>query len=132
MRKAHVFLAVLEFGQNPDAVSNLIGFVPTEVWVVGEPMAQHPEVSHRFSRWTYQSPLPLGATVEDHMAALLEVLETNTSGVKSVSARFPAHIGCAVYSADATEGFHLSVPTLARISALGLSFDYEHYAISIS
>lgn len=129
MRKAHVFLAVHEFGQDPDIVSNLIGFAPTKAWVAGEPTARNPEISHRFSRWTYQSPLPLEAAVEDHVAALLAVLEGNTSGVKSVSARFPTHIGCAVYSADAPEGFHLSASTLARITALGLSFDYEHYAV---
>ncbi|MGV3756917.1 MAG: DUF4279 domain-containing protein [Verrucomicrobiota bacterium] len=132
MHKAHVFLAVHEFGQNPDVVSNLIGFAPTEAWVVGAPMVQKPEVPHRFSRWTYQSPLPLEAAVEDHLDALLEVLESHASGVKSVSACFPAHIGCAVYSANAVEGFHLSAPNLARISALGLSFDYEHYAINNS
>lgn len=127
MHKAHVFLAVQEFGQNHEIVSDLIGFTPTKAWVKGDPFAEHPNLVHKFSRWSYQSPLPLEASVENHLTALLKVLELHANGVRNVSARYPAHIGCAVYSDDAVAGFHLGAPILARISALNLSFDYEHY-----
>lgn len=112
--EAQVFFAVFEFGQDAQVVTQLAGFEPTEAWVVGQPMQQQSTVTHRFSRWTFKSPLPLSAPIEDHLASL-------------VTARFPAHIAIATYFRTFTPGFHLPQQLLARVAALGLGIDFDLY-----
>ena len=124
---AHVFFAVFEFGQDASVVTQLAGFEPTEAWVVGQPMRKRPDITHRHSRWTFKSPLPLSAPVEDHLVALVSALEAHVSGIRAVTARFPAEIGCAVYFRTFTPGYHLPQPLLARVAALGLDIDFDLY-----
>jgi hypothetical protein len=124
---AHVFFAVFEFGQDTSVVTDMAGFEPTEAWVVGQPMRKRPDVTHRHSRWTFKSPLPLSAPVEEHLVALLTALETHAAGVRAVVARFPTEIGCAVYFRTFTPGFHLPQELLARVAALGLDIDFDLY-----
>ena len=124
---AHIFFAVFEFGQDASVVTQLAGFEPTEAWVVGQPMRKRPDVTHRHSRWTFKSPLPLSAPVEEHLNALLSALETHATGIRAVLSRFPAEIGCAVYFRTFTPGFHLPRQLLARVAALGLDIDFDLY-----
>ncbi len=130
--KAHVFFAVFEFGQEDSVVTALAGFEPTESWVVGQPMRQRADVPHRFSRWTFKSPLTLSASVEEHLDALLSALEPNAAGVRAVRSRFPAHIGCAVYFRTHNPGFQLSEKITARVAALGLVLDFDLYFLGDS
>ena len=124
---AHVFFAVFEFGQDASVVTQLAGFEPTEAWVVGQPTRKRPDVTHRHSRWTFKSPLPLSAPVEEHLTALVSALEMHASGIRAVTARFPAEIGVATYFRTFTPGFHLPQQLLARVAALGLDIDFDLY-----
>ena len=126
---AHVFLAVFEFGQDTDVVTQLAGFEPTEAWVVGQPTRKRPDVAHKHSRWTFESPLALSAPVEEHLDALLSVLETHADGVHAVSVRLPVEIVCAVYFRTFTPGFHLPQQLLSRVGALGLDIDFDLYFV---
>ena len=125
--EAHVFFAVFEFGQDLSIVTKLAGFEPSDSWIVGEPMRNHPTATHRHSRWTFQSPLPLHAPVEEHLAAVLSRLEANAAGVRSVLSLFPAHIGCAVYYRTFTPGIWLPQQLLARVATLALGIDLDMY-----
>jgi hypothetical protein len=124
---AHVFFAVFEFGRDASVVTQLAGFEPTEAWVVGQPMYKRPDVAHKHSRWTFKSPLPLGSPVEEHLVALVSVLETHSAGILAVLARFSAEIVCAVYFHTFTSDLRLSQPLLARIAALGLDINFDFY-----
>ena len=124
---AHVFFAVFEFGQDGSVVTQLAGFEPTELWVVGQPMRKRPDVTHKHSRWTFKSPLPLDAHVEEHLDALLSALEPHAVGVQAIRAQFPAEIGCAVYFRTFTQGIHLGHSVLSRATALGLDIDLDMY-----
>lgn len=124
---AHVFFAVLEFGQDPNVVTELAGFEPTETWVVGQSVRKHSEPVHQHSRWTFKSPLVLSEPVEEHLDALLATLESHAEGIRAVAERFLAEIRCAIYFRTFTAGFHLSQSLLSRASALGLDIDYDLY-----
>lgn len=130
--EAHVFFAVFGFGLEVSVVSALAGFEPTQSWVVGQQMRQRADVPHRFSRWTFKSPLPLSAAVEEHLDALLSALEPTAAGVRAVRSRFPAHIGCAVYFRTHNPGFQLSETITARVAALGLVLDFDLYFLGDS
>jgi hypothetical protein len=124
---AHVFFAVSQFGQDTSVVTKLAGFEPTESWVVGQPTRNRPYVTHRHSRWTFKSPLPLTAPVEEHLDALVSVLETHVTGIRALLSRFPAEICCAVYFRTFTPGIHLPRQLLARVTTLGLDIDFDFY-----
>jgi hypothetical protein len=124
---AHVFFAVVEFGQDAGVVTKLAGFEPTEAWVVGQPMRKRPDLTHRHSRWTFKSPLPLTAPVEEHLDALVSALESHAAGIRAVLSRFPAEIGCAIYFRTFTPRIHLPQQLLARVTALGLHLDFDFY-----
>jgi hypothetical protein len=80
-------------------------------------MRKYPDVTHRHSRWTLKSPLPLSASVEEHLNALLSALEPNAEGIRAIQSRFPTHIGCAVYFQTHNPGFQLSATvTMVTIS----------------
>jgi hypothetical protein len=130
--KAHVYFAVFEFGQDVGIVTTLAGFEPTESWVEGLPMRRHPNVTHRHSRWTFKSPLPLNAPVAEHLDTLLSALEPHATGVRAVRSRFPAHIACAIYFRTHTPGFQLSEILTARVAALGLALDFDLYFLGDS
>jgi hypothetical protein len=125
--EAHVYFAVFEFGQDASVVTALAGFEPTESWVVGQPMRRRPDVTHKHSRWTFKSPLPLSTPVAEHLDALLSALEPHAPGVRAVRSRFPAHITCAVYFRTHTPGFQLSETLTARVAALALALDFDLY-----
>ncbi len=127
--EAHVFFAVFEFGQDLDVVTKLAGVAPNESWVTGQQKEKHPHLTHRHSKWTIKSPLPLNAEVEDHLDALLSVMELHAAGIKAVSQRFPSEICCALYFHGCTPGFHLPNKLISRAAVFGLDVDFDLYCL---
>jgi len=125
--EAHVFLAVLEFGSDTAVVTELMGFAPTKAWTRGEPLPNHPTATRNHSRWTFQSSLPLQSSVEDHLEALLPLLEQHGDRVRRCAASFPTQLWCAIYYRDFTPTIRLSPNLLRRISELGLHLDLDLY-----
>ena len=125
MDKAHVAFCVFGFGDNPSVVTELMGVEPTEVWAKGDPTTGHPAVARNHSRWVLKSPLDLERDVEDHIEALLSILERRSAAVFKVAERFDTQITCAVYYADFTPGIHLSEDLIRRVAALGLCIDLD-------
>jgi Domain of unknown function (DUF4279) len=125
--KAHVFLSVLDFGDDPLIVTSRIGLSPTSAWRQGDPMPPHPTATRNHSRWSFQSPLPLETHVEQHLAALLTLLEPHAESIQECSAEFSLELCCAIYYEDFTPGIHLSSEILQRIAALGIPLDLDLY-----
>ena len=125
--KSHVFLKVLDFGDDPSIVTSRIGLSPTSAWRRGDPMAPHPTATRNHSRWSFQSPLPLESAVEQHVEALLQRLEPYAAGIRECASVFSVELSCAVYYTDSTAGIHLSPVILARVTALGIPLDLDLY-----
>jgi hypothetical protein len=125
--EAHISLRVIDFGPDPGVVTKAAGFEPTEMWTKGQPMRKSPRVCHTHSRWTFKSPLPLSAPVEDHLTALVKALEAHAEGVRELSSKFSAFISLAIYFHTANPGFHISEALAERITALGLGMDFDLY-----
>lgn len=122
--ESHVFLAVIDFGDDPSVVTSLLGLSPTSAWLTGDPLPNHSTAKRNHSRWTFQSPLPLHA----HVEALLPLLEPYSASIRECAARFPTELRCAIYYyRDFTLGIHLSESALQRITALGVSLDFDLY-----
>ena len=128
--ESHVFLAVSDFGDDPSLVTSLLDLSPTQAWHVGDPLPNHPTALRNHSRWTFRSPLPLSAHVDEHMEALLSLLELLAPRIRDCAARFPTELRCAIYYRQSfTPGIHLSETTLQRVAALGVPLDFELYFV---
>ena len=125
--KSHVFLKVLDFGDDPSVVTSRIGLSPTSVWRRGDPMPPHPTATRNHSRWSFHSPLPLEAHAEKHLEALLSLLEPHASTIRQCAAEFSVELCCAIYYEDFTSGIHLSTDILRRITSLSIPFDLDLY-----
>jgi hypothetical protein len=125
--QSHVFLKVLDFGDDPSVVTSRIGLSPTSAWRFGDPMPPHPTAIRNHSRWSLKSPLPLETHVERHLEALLSLLEPYATNIRECAADFSIELCCAIYYEDFTPGIHLSPEILRRIGALGISLDLDLY-----
>jgi hypothetical protein len=126
---SHVGFCVYEFGDDPSVVTELINIAPTESWPAGERIHNHPSATWRKAKWELKSPLPLEMPVEDHLTALLPLLEGKAEDVSKVIERHEAEIRCAVYYHEehCNQGFHLGENVVARMAKLGLSIDFDLY-----
>jgi hypothetical protein len=95
--ESHVGFGVYEFGNDPSIVTGLVGFAPTKSWLTGEPWPNYPKATRRNAGWEFQSPLPLEAHVEEHIEALLRILEVHAQGVRKAIEQYEAEIQCAIY-----------------------------------
>ena len=126
--ESHVSLCVFGFGDDPGVVTSVLGIAPTTAWAKGDPLPRHPKARRTHSRWTLQSPLPLQAHVDDHIEALLSLLEPLTERIRDCAERFPTEFGCAIYYyQDFTPGIHFSEQAVQRTAALGLAIDLDLY-----
>ncbi len=81
-----VQLVVDEFGDDPAAVTSVIGFEPAGNAVYGWNSVP-PQKS-----WIAELPEPAPDKLEDRIAALVRMLERHAEGVRDVAARFHARI----------------------------------------
>jgi hypothetical protein len=131
--ESHVRFCVYEFGDDPSVVTELTGLEPSKSYSTGEPVPNHPTALRRHGAWELYSPLPLSADVEDHLEALLKLLEANAESVRRAQVKFDAGISCAIYyHGGCNEGFHLSEALVERTAKLGLSLDFDMYFLGDS
>ncbi len=126
--ESHVCLWVSDFGDDPGVVTEALGIAPTSAWAEGDPLPGGPAIRRTSSVWMLQSPLPLQAHVDDHIEALIPLLEPLKERIRDCAGRFSTGIGCAIYYyQDFTPGIHFSQEAVQRIAALGLDIDLDLY-----
>jgi hypothetical protein len=129
MNRTHVNFAVFEFGDDLQAVTKLMDIAPTEAWLVGDPFPNHSTATRNHSRWTLASGCSKEAPVEEHLGALLTILEQRCERVREAAQRYEVEIQCAIYYEDETPGIHLSEEVIRRVAALGLAIDLDLYFV---
>lgn len=131
--KTHVYFRVFNV-EPPELFSELTGLTPTKVWRAGDlrfPTKPKSQMTHKQSGWELQSALPLETDWEEHVEALLAILETRAEQVQRVTAQFESGIQCAIYYYDGCNpGVHLSRLLVARLSALRVYVDFDIYCLS--
>lgn len=89
-----VQFVVDEFGDDPAAVTSLIGFQPK-----GTAVCDWSSLPMQTS-WFAELPEPVPDKLEDRIAALVRLLEGHAEGVRNVAARFHARIEIRVDARD--------------------------------
>ena len=128
--KTYVYLAVFDFGDDPEVVSAMMGMEPTKAWVKGEHyVTASPDARRTHSRWTVDSGLDQTEPLEAHLSALLTKIEPRHAVIQQVAQRFPAHIGVAQYLHEVNPQFELKADILRRFASLGLPISFDQYCV---
>ena len=65
--------------------------------------------------------------LDEHIEALLPLLERHTSAVRELGERYKTYLVCVGYYHESSSGFFLSKEVIVRIGNLGLSLDFDLY-----
>lgn len=108
-----------------EEITSEMGMEPSEAYNKGDQATYGPS---KFSFWQLLSPLPEGDLfLDEHLDALLPILETRAREIKNISDRYKVGINCVGYFRDVNPGFHLSADMIKRVSDLRLSIDFDLY-----
>ena len=127
--ESHVYFGVFDFGNDLDAVTKIMGVAPTSAWLEGDPLPNEGSAKRTHSRWDLRSGLDLTAPIEDHLAALLAILESRKDAVAMAMARFTVEIAVAAYFYEVNPGFSISSSLAQRLAALGVDVHFDLYCL---
>jgi len=123
---SRVQFVIEEFGEDASEVTRIVGFEPTGVSGSG-----FTSLSHHLS-WWFELPGPVPDEIADHVAKLVQFLQSHVDGVQSAANRFRARIAIAVDDRDWIWPYDRSGPRIghfdlqptltAAVAALGLGF----------
>jgi hypothetical protein len=122
-----LYFAAGDFGENPDAVTHLLGFAPTRVVLRGDlrPGVNNSPAPREL--WAFDSPLDGKEPFEAHLEAILTQLEMNPTGVREAAERFGAVLQCASHHESINPAFALSADHVRRLAWLGIGVDFDLY-----
>ena len=127
MDETRLYFAVGGWGNDPSVVTDLLGVSATRITRRGDPLPGRGEFRAQHELWALDSPLPRSAPFEEHIAALLDLLEHRPEGTREVARRFDAVFQCASHFETANPGFALPPALVQRVANLGLGFDFDLY-----
>jgi len=126
MESAYAYFRVAGEALPLEEISSSLGMRPTESWRKGDPGQYNP--SRPDSGWCLYSPLPRSnLRIDEHVEALLPLLEAQTSVVRALSERFTTYLVCVGHFSESSPGFFLSKEVIERLGNLGLSLDCDLY-----
>ncbi len=125
--ETHVYLWFMNYGDDAAVVTRLLGIEPTFIGVPDQPNARFPKMTHRIHKWQLCGPLDSSFHIEQHLAALLHLLEPHSEAIKAASKLWNGGINAAIYYQDSTPGIHLSAKTLELVAHMNLSIDLDLY-----
>jgi hypothetical protein len=104
---------------------------PTDGWSKGD-AKPHPSSSipYKFTRLDIE-PTPTPDTFENKLTYLLDLLEKNVAGIKTLVERFKGGVQVATIFHNGNTmlgGFHLTNAHIRRLAALNLEIDFDLYA----
>jgi hypothetical protein len=108
-------------------ITELVGILPNHVWEKNErsPKRYQPRHQRTSGYWELIGPQPPGeASLEAHLDALLDLLETRRDAVRSLAKTYRAGIQCSCFFPEYSK-FQLDAKLLKRCSSLNLSLEFD-------
>ncbi len=107
------------FGEDPSAVTRLMGLEPTAVGLSDQTAPDHFGAS---TSWVFDIAMPETESIEGQALALLRFLESHAEAIRQTAARFPASIAIGIDDQEpANSGDLILVPLIVGdVSKLGL------------
>ncbi len=128
MQETIVRLKVLSSTQTPEMVTKAIGLDCDHCWHIGD--RRGPTIiKEKNHGWVLHSGLPKSTELEEHISALLSVLETRTNALKALSATATLEFSCVIY-ANRGPGLCFDQKVINKLALLGASLDIDLYYTS--
>lgn len=111
----------------PEEVTALTGLQPTKAWRINQAI----EGTLRFyewNGWSLASELDSRASLDEHIAALLSVIET-VPGLQELSSRWEVELSCAIYAKAYVPPCHFDRETIRRLASIGAHIDIDIYCL---
>ena len=120
------------FDCEPTDITKKLGIKPDNAGIEGDP---HPvgagrTVPLRGSLWSLKSVLDVHRSVEDHIEALLEVLEAHSEPLKELARKYESKLFVAIYYYEVNPSILLSNSVLRRIADLNIALDFDIYCLA--
>jgi hypothetical protein len=127
MDEVYAYFAVIGEGPHSEIGARL-RLEPSRAWSAGDPRpggGVYPA-----TKWFLESGLDRTRPLEEHVSALLPILESKAEAIRAMSPQYEIILQCVGYFENPSPGFHLDAPTIQRIAALGLAIDFDLYSRS--
>jgi hypothetical protein len=132
--EVHVDFLITRFPRDPDEITKELGIQPTETWLKGDPVAISGE-GRASNGWRLSSGLDKHAKFQEHIQALLAVIEPNIQRFVDIGSRFYTEISTAVYmyyhedSPSSTPWVHLDKKATSVFKRIGAEVDINVYVL---
>lgn len=120
-----VRLKVISTELVPELVSAAIGISCDRCWRIGD-LRPKTIIKEKQNGWILDSGLPRTATLDEHINALLSILEPRADSVRQLSVASTVELSCVVYS-DHNPGLSFDASVIAKIARLGAGLDIDLY-----
>jgi hypothetical protein len=127
MDQTYAYFAV--FG--PDAVEAItahLGLSPSRIWSKDDPRVKG-GTPLGTTKWVLDSDVGKDRAWNEHLAALLPILESRQSKIRDLPEGHEATLQCVAYFRSANPGFSLSPDIMSRVANLGLELDFDIYCL---
>ena len=124
-QEAIVRLKIVSAVHTPEEIGSALGLSCDRCWHIGD-ARPHTIIREKENGWLLGSGRPKSAPLEEHIDALLSVLEGCADAVAWLSAKSEVVISCVIY-ADSPPPLYFDGAVISRLSRLGSGLDIDLY-----
>ena len=128
MQETIVRLKVVSTAQTPELITKVVGIPCERGWHIGD-TRPNTIIKEKNHGWELGSGLPRSASLEEHIGALMSVLEPKAERIKSLAPVAQIELSCVIYFDDATPALWFHPTLIAALERLGASLDIDLYAL---
>jgi hypothetical protein len=114
---------------SPEDVTARLGLQPTQSWRTGDPIGKSARL-YAMNGWSLSSGLDASAELDDHVRALLGLLEPAMPALRELSERWDLELSCALYAREYVPACHFDRETIERLASIGAEIDVDLYCLT--
>src|SRR6267142_6354769 len=116
-------MRICSFKRSAAEIATLLPFPPSRLVERGPDQKKEP----KDSRWILDSPLPDTVSVEEHIQYFVNLLETNSKGLRNLPRDCEIDIWCTISSTTEFNGFSLDRTLLKRLTTANVELIFGVY-----
>lgn len=127
MQETIVRLKVLSPNRTPSQLTDIIGIPCDSCWRIGDTRT-HTIIKEETNGWILNSGLPRSAALEEHVDALLRLLDSRADSIRSLSPAANVELSCVIY-AEELPAISFDASIIGRLARLGVGLDIDVYLV---
>ena len=128
-----VRLGIYEFGCHPDTITQILGLVPTHIWIAGQTAPGPPSIATRPDRvdaWLLESPLAGGSEIEEQVDALISALAPQADRFRDLPDNIYVELSCSVYGYEYMPAIYFTAEQVRFLASLDAKIDVDVYDLT--